>query len=49
MLTDGIIVDIACLYYDGDWIKGERTGKGIFIWKDGDRYEGDFEKGKRTG
>lgn len=39
--------------YDGDWVNGERTGKGIFIWGkgkwEGDRYVGDFINGFRTG
>ncbi len=25
--------------YTGNWIKGNITGHGIFIWSDGDRYE----------
>jgi hypothetical protein len=25
--------------YTGDWINNHRTGQGIFIWSNGDRYE----------
>ena len=35
--------------YTGDWIRGERTGKGILKLKNGEIYEGDFVKGVRTG
>ena len=35
--------------YEGDWVDGERTGKGIFFWGDGSIYEGDFVEGVRTG
>ena len=35
--------------YEGDFINGERTGRGTFYWNDGSRYEGDFLKGKRHG
>ena len=36
-------------YYEGEVIDGKRTGKGVYIWKNGDRYEGDFVDGKCTG
>ena len=35
--------------YTGDWIRGERTGKGILKLKNGEIYKGDFVKGVRTG
>ncbi|HHB93487.1 MAG TPA: hypothetical protein ENK59_09790 [Thioploca sp.] len=35
--------------YDGEYINGERTGKGIYTWANGDYYFGDFVKGKRHG
>ena len=35
--------------YTGDWIRGERTGKGILNFKNGEIYDGDFVKGVRTG
>jgi serine/threonine protein kinase len=35
--------------YTGDWIRGERTGKGILKLKNGEIYQGDFVKGVRTG
>lgn len=41
--TDGAV-------YEGDFVSGIRTGKGVFIWaEDGQRYEGDFVNGKRHG
>ena len=41
-------------YYDngryvGDFINGERTGKGTYYFNNGDRYEGDFINGERRG
>jgi hypothetical protein len=35
--------------YDGDWVDGDRTGKGTFTWKDGSWYTGDFVDSKMTG
>ena len=35
--------------YTGNWIRGERTGKGILNFKNGEIYEGDFLNGIRTG
>ena len=36
--------------YEGYWVKGERTGKGKYTWKEsGDIYEGDFINSVRTG
>ena len=31
--------------YEGDWINGERTGKGKYTWRNGDIFVGDFNKG----
>ncbi len=25
--------------YTGDWVDGNRTGQGVLVWADGDRYE----------
>ena len=36
-------------FYEGDWVSGDRTGKGILTFKDGRVYQGDFVKGIRTG
>ena len=35
--------------YEGDWVNGERTGKGTYYSANGDKYEGDFVKGSSTG
>ena len=35
--------------YTGNWIRGERTGKGILKLKNGEIYQGDFVNGERTG
>lgn len=35
--------------YEGDFVNGQRTGKGKFTWNNGDVYEGDFVDGKRHG
>lgn len=34
--------------YSGEW-QAERTGRGTYKWKNGDRYEGDFFKGRKHG
>ena len=26
--------------YDGEWLDDQRTGKGQFNWRNGDKYEG---------
>jgi len=31
--------------YEGEWKKGKKSGNGIMVWTNGDRYEG-FEKKK---
>lgn len=35
--------------YEGDFVNGARTGKGISLWASGERYEGDFVNDKRHG
>ena len=35
--------------YQGDFVDGKSTGKGIYTWANGDKYEGDFVDGKSTG
>jgi hypothetical protein len=35
--------------YNGNFVKNEIYGKGIFEWKNGDIYEGDMKKGKMHG
>ena len=35
--------------YEGDFINGERTGKGTYYFNNGDRYEGDFINGEKIG
>ena len=35
--------------YKGDFVKGLREGKGIWINEHGDRYEGPFRKDKKNG
>ncbi len=35
--------------YEGDYIDGKRTGRGIYTWADGRRYEGDFNNGNMHG
>lgn len=37
------------LRYIGDWVGGERTGKGHMRFKDGSQYIGEFQSDKRTG
>jgi hypothetical protein len=34
--------------YTGEWKDGQVSGRGIKIWKEGDRYEGEFLNGKKT-
>jgi len=35
--------------YEGDWVDGEMTGKGLFIYSSGDKYEGEFFRNCRHG
>ena len=35
--------------YEGEFIRGEMTGKGNYIWRNKQRYEGDFVKGIKHG
>ena len=35
--------------YQGDFVDGKSTGKGIYTWANGDKYKGDWVNGNRTG
>ena len=35
--------------YEGQWLDGNRHGKGTYVWSSGGRYEGDWAENKRTG
>lgn len=35
--------------YEGEIRDGQRTGYGVYSWRDGQRYEGGFDAGRRTG
>ena len=35
--------------YVGEYVNGEKDGKGIFTWLDGSKYVGDFLHGKKHG
>ena len=35
--------------YQGEFVDGKSTGKGIYTWANGDKYEGDWVNGYRTG
>ena len=35
--------------YNGEWKDGERHGKGILTWPNGDKYEGEWKNGKHEG
>jgi len=35
--------------YEGEFVDGKQTGRGVAIFHDGGRYEGDFIDGKRSG
>ena len=35
--------------YVGEYVNGEKQGKGIFTWLDGSKYVGDFLHGKKHG
>ena len=35
--------------YEGDFVNGQLTGKGVFFYKNGERYEGDFVNGCKEG
>lgn len=40
--SDGVI-------YEGDWLDGKMTGKGVMIWPSGTKYEGEFFENYRRG
>ncbi len=33
----------------GNWVDGNITGQGTFVWANGDRYEGQFKDNKKHG
>jgi len=35
--------------YEGEWKEGKYSGKGTYIWKDGQKLEGNFENGLGVG
>ena len=35
--------------YEGDFVDGERDGKGVYCYVNGDRYEGEWTKNFRHG
>jgi hypothetical protein len=35
--------------YDGEFVNGEMTGKGVILYSNGTRYEGEVVNGKRNG
>ncbi|MCH7806874.1 MAG: SEL1-like repeat protein [Proteobacteria bacterium] len=35
--------------YKGEWLQGNKHGRGAYIWANGNRYEGDFVNGKFEG
>ena len=36
-------------YYEGTFVKGLPSGKGLYRWKDGSYYDGEWENGKKEG
>ena len=36
-------------YYDGDWVRGKRHGKGVYLNIDGCKYDGQWESDKISG
>lgn len=36
-------------YYEGEFLKGKKHGKGIYKYANGDKYEGEFKEGIREG
>jgi hypothetical protein len=35
--------------YEGDYVDGKKSGKGVYTWPNGHRYEGDWVNDKRNG
>ena len=35
--------------YNGDFLKGDRHGKGTLVWSNGTKYDGEFKENKRDG
>ncbi len=46
---EGTFKDDAGNVYVGQWLDGQRNGKGVMTWANGDRYEGDFAQDLRHG
>jgi hypothetical protein len=36
-------------YYEGEWMRGKRHGKGIYVYIDGSRFEGSWENDRING
>ena len=32
-------------FYEGEWIEGIKSGKGIYVFEDGSKYDGEWIKG----
>jgi hypothetical protein len=41
--------DDGATWSEGEYRKGQRDGKSITVWANGDRYEGEYRKGKQHG
>lgn len=35
--------------YDGEYVGGQKNGKGLYLWGDGSKYEGDWKNNKIEG
>ena len=35
--------------YEGDWVDYQMEGKGVFDYKDGEKYDGELKRGMRNG
>ena len=36
-------------YYHGDFSEGHKSGKGVFVWNNGEMYWGEWAQGKKHG
>ena len=36
-------------YYEGEFLKGKRHGKGKYVWNGGSYYDGEWKEGKQHG
>ena len=49
LLLNGWVFRVRVAMYDGDWIDGQMTGNGTYLWSNGMKYIGDWVNGQMHG